>query len=200
MIIKNPTDCRACLLRDDAGNAVTEFGLVAPVFFFLVLGLFDLGQMAYTKAIMDGAVQEAARSVSLETGNLDAADAEMTAMVQTIAPGATVTVVRDSYYDFADIGRPELWNDENGNGTCDNGENYTDENASGNWEADVGSSGNGSASDVVIFNVTVTYDRFFPVPFFPGDTSTRSMESTVVKKNQPFTLQQSYSAGIGSCS
>lgn len=188
------------LLRDDSGAAIMEFGLIAPVFFYLMLGLFDLGQMAYTKAIMDGAVQEAARSVSLETGNIDTADAQLTTMIQSIAPGATVTVARQSYFDFADIGRPELWNDVNGNGTCDNGENYTDENGSGNWESDVGVSGNGSASDVVIYDVTVTYDRLFPVPLFPGDGNTRSMTSTVVKKNQPFNQQVNYGDGVGTCS
>lgn len=187
------------LLRDERGAALTEFGLIAPVFFFMMLGLFDLGQMAYTKAVMDGAVQEAARSVSLETGNLTQADFDMKVAIQRIAPDAVITVSRQSYFDFADLGRPELFEDNDGNGVCNNGENYTDENANGSWDADVGVSGNGAASDVVIFNVKVTYERFFPIPFFPGDTDTRSMESTVVKKNQPFTAQAVYSSGIGSC-
>ena len=176
-----------------------EFGLMATVFLTLLLGLFDIGQMAYANAILKGATQDAARSSSLETGNTSAADAKVASIISTVAPGATVQSSRVSYYDFEDIERPESWNDENDDGTCNEGEAYTDENGNGAWDADVGVSGNGGAGDVVIYSVTVTYDPLFPNPFMPGGTSKRKISSSAVKKNQPFADQAKYGADAGVC-
>ena len=54
------------LPADEQGTSVMEFGLMVTVFVGMLLGLFDLGQLAYTQAVLNGAVQEAARSSSLE--------------------------------------------------------------------------------------------------------------------------------------
>lgn len=187
------------LLRDERGTTVMEFGLMITVFMTLMLGLFDLGQMAYTKAILDGAVQSTAREVSLETGNVTAANAHLREMLALSAPGVTVTTSRVNYTDFADIERPETWDDADGSGVCDNNEAYTDENGNGNWDTDVASTGNGGASDVVILTVTASYDPLFPNPFTPGGVSQRSLTSTAVKKNQPFADQAGYGSDAGVC-
>jgi hypothetical protein len=118
--------------------------------------------------------------------------------VQKIAPGAKVTTSRVSYYDFADIGRAEAWNDRNGNGTCDHNESYTDENGNGQWDADIGVSGNGGADDVVMYTVTVQYDRLFKMPLTPGET-TRTITATAVRKNQPYANQDGYGHEAGTC-
>nr|WP_240956965.1 TadE/TadG family type IV pilus assembly protein [Pseudopontixanthobacter vadosimaris] len=176
-----------------------EFGLTVTIFMTLLLGLFDIGQMAYTKSILTGAAQEAARASSLETGDTAEADAKITEIVRTVAPGANVTASRVSYFDFNDIGRPEAWNDEDADGTCDDGETYTDENGNGQWDDDVGTSGNGGASDVVIYEVDVSYDPLFPNPFLPGGSSERMLTASAVKKNQPFADQDKYGSSAGSC-
>ena len=187
------------LLADTNGTTVMEFGLIVTVFVTLLLGLFDLGQMIYAKAILDGAAQEAARASSLETGNTAAADAKVNELVQKIAPGAAVVSSRVSYYDFNDIDRPEMWNDEDGDGICNNSEAYTDENDNGQWDADIGNASNGGASDVVLYSVEIRYDPLFPNPFLPGGSAERVLSTTTVKKNQPFANQQKYAATAGSC-
>lgn len=199
--VKGLRDLSRGLGRDARGAALVEFALTAPVWIYLVLSTLDLGQLAYAKSILDGATQDAARNASLETGDTTVADALVASQVRRIAPGATVTTSRVSYYDFADIGRPEKWTDANHNGKCDNNEPYTDENGNGEWDADIGKSGNGGADDVVMYTVTVQYDRLFKMPLTPGQ-STRSITSTAVRKNQPFSNQIGYneSGAAKSCS
>lgn len=187
-------------IRDDEqGTTIMEFGLMATVFVTLLLGLFDLGQLAYTQSVLNGAVQTAARSSSLESGNTSTADTEVASIVSVVAPGATVTTSRVSYFDFDDIERAESWNDADGSGVCDNSESYTDENGNGQWDADIGSDGNGGASDVVIYAVTVSYDPLFPNPFIPGGAAKRNLSASTVKKNQPFANQPGYGAAAGNC-
>lgn len=186
-------------LRTDCnGSALIEFAFTAPLWILLVLGSLDLGQMAYAKSVLSGATQDAARNASLETGDTTKADAMVESQVRKIAPGATVTTSRVSYYDFADIGRAEAWNDKNHDGSCDNNETYTDENGNGQWDADIGVSGNGGADDVVMYTVTVQYNRLFKMPLTPGD-ATRTITATAVRKNQPYANQDGYGHDAGTC-
>jgi Flp pilus assembly protein TadG len=186
------------LRSDCAGTVLLEFAFTAPLWIALVLGTLDLGQMAYAKSVLEGVTQDAARDASLEGGDTTEADAMVQSQVRRIAPGATVTMSRVSYFDFSDIGRPERMTDSNGNGVCDNNEPYVDENGNGQWDADVGDSGNGGADDVVMYSVTVRYNRLFRMPIMPGQ-STRTITASAVRKNQPFASQAAYSATAGTC-
>lgn len=186
------------LRRDAEGMTLVEFGLVAPVFFLMLFGLADVGQLLYARALLQGAVEQAARSSSLETADTSAADELVRRTVRHIAPGSTLISVRTSYYDFADIQRAERWNDRDGNGDCNGNETYTDENGNGRWDRDIGVQGNGGANDVVLYNVTVTFKRLFKVPLLPGNTN-YVINAGAIKKNQPFADQQSYGSSVGSC-
>ncbi|WP_114520289.1 TadE/TadG family type IV pilus assembly protein [Altererythrobacter sp. ZODW24] len=184
---------------DERGTTVMEFGLMITVFMTLLLGIFDIGQLAYTQAILNGAVQDAARTSSLETGDTSVADAKVQEMVALSAPGVTVGATRISYFDFADVDRPESWNDVDNSGDCNNGESYSDENGNGSWDEDIGVSGNGGAGDVVIYTVTATYDPLFPNPFITNGNLARTLKSSAVKKNQPFADQAGYGSDAGTC-
>lgn len=185
---------------DIGGVAVIEFALVAPVFLILVMGTFDLGQMAYAKSVLEGAVQKAARDSALETASTLQADNLVKKIVSPVVPGAQIETSRTSYFDFVDIGRPERWNDANNNGSCDNNETYVDENSNGQWDRDIGVSGNGGASDVIIYTVTVTYTPVFKIPFMPDKWHDRTLTATAVRKNQPFAQQQAQGSTSGICS
>lgn len=189
----------AALKRDQRGVSALEFALVSPLFLTLLIGVFDIGQMAYGTAMLNGAVQKAARDSSLESANTATADSMVSEMVAPVLPGATFTSKRTSYYDFADIGRPEKWNDANNDGTCNSGELYVDEIENGRWDQDVGASGNGGANDVVVYSVSVTYDPTFKIPFLPEQWATRTLKSTAIKKNQPFANQKAYGSNSGMC-
>jgi hypothetical protein len=188
---------RIAAARD--GNTIVEFSIMAPVFLLLLLGTFDIGQMVYGRAVLHGAVQEAARNSSLETSNTEEADEKVESAIMPVLPGATMETSRVSYFDFNDVGRPEAWNDSDDSGTCDNGESFTDENRNGAWDADVGQSGNGGAGDVVLYTVTVTYTPVFNVPYLHNHDGTRTFSATAVKKNQPFAEQEEYGSDAGVC-
>lgn len=177
---------------------LVEFAIVMPVFLLMVMGMLDLGQLFYARALLNGAVEEAARSSSLETGDTSAADARVAELVDHIAPESIVSSLRLSYRGFEDIERPEQWDDADNDGTCADGEAYTDENANGDWDEDIGIEDNGGAGDVVIYTVSMTYDRLFKVPMLGGDDAMTLVASSV-KKNQPFADQEGYGSTAGTC-
>jgi hypothetical protein len=201
------------LARQQGGSAVTEFGLIAPVFFMLLMGIYDITHMVYARSVFDGAVERAAREASLETADTEAADQMVEDSIRPVLPDVVLTTERKSYFDFADIERPEQWTDNKGkdssgvlidypglnNGICDYGEPYVDENRSGDWDADIGVSGNGGAGDVIMYTVTASYTPLFKVPFMPSAWNTRSMTATAIKKNQPFANQTSYATTAATC-
>lgn len=187
------------LRQDESGVAAIEFAMVAPVFFLLMMGIFNLGQMGYGISVLNGAVQQAARSSALETANTELADQMVQRMAGPLFPGGEFTSQRTSYFDFNDIGRPESWNDANNNGSCDNNESYVDENGSGEWEADIGRDGNGGAGDVVVYSVTVTYQPVFRIPYMPNQWDETELTARAVRKNQPFAEQQELGNAGGVC-
>jgi hypothetical protein len=187
------------LVAAQDGAAAVEFAIVAPVFLMLLMGIFDLGQMAYGKATLNGAVETAARTSALETGDTAAADKMVEDAVKAILPNATIATNRKSYFDFVDVGRPEKWTDTNADGNCNGGEPYIDENRSGAWENDVGKSDNGGAGDVVLYTVTVTYKPIFATQFFSYFNKDRKLTAVGVRKNQPFANQAGLGSSAGSC-
>jgi len=188
------------LCDDRKGVSAIEFTLIAPVFLMLTMGVFDIGQMGYGLAVLNGAVQKAARDSSLETANTETADNLVKKQITPIFPGGTFRSTRTSYYDFVDIGRPERWNDANNDGDCNNNESYVDENSNGHWDKEIGQNGNGGASDVVVYRFTVTYKSAFAIPFMPNQWNERKLTATAIRKNQPFANQDGYGSTAGTCS
>jgi Flp pilus assembly protein TadG len=199
-IPRSPLTARLIEARE--GVTIIEFAILAPVFLTLVLGSLDIGQMAYGKALLNGAVERAARNSSIEGAEIAAIDKAVTDAIKPILPNGTVVVDRKSYFDFVDIGRPEKFTDINGNGTCNAGEPYVDENRSGSWEANVGRSGNGGSGDAVLYTVKVTYKPIFTASFMGGWNwnSTRTLTAVGVRKNQPYANQAGYGTSAGTCS
>ena len=199
------------LLRERRGIAATEFALIAPVFFVLLMGLFDIAHETYARSVFVGAVETAARQAALETGSTTAADKLVKDRVKLVLPDVVIVGTRKSYYDFADIARPEQFTDNKGkdgsgnlisyaglnNGKCDAGETFLDFNKNAKWDADTasGAANNGGAGDVVMYTVTATFTPLFKIPFAPGLWSKRTMTTTAVKKNQPFGLQKPVTTG-----
>jgi len=190
-------DWRA-LARDERGSTLLEFGLIAPTFLILLLGCANLGQMLYGKVLLNGAIEAAARSSSTENRDTTAADTMVRKIVGPILPGASYTISRFSYYDYTDVGRMEKFTDGNGNGTCDNGEPYINENGTGGWD-NVRRSGQGGADDVVVYKVVAQYSPLFKIPLMPGQWQQITLTSQTVKKNQPFATQANYSTLTGNC-
>lgn len=202
----------AALRREQRGVSAVEFGLLAPAFFTILLGTLDVAHETYARSVFVGAVERAARDASLETGDPAAVDALVRSNVLTVMPDIKLVTTRRSFYDFADIAKPENFTDDKGknasgqwnpdpgrgNGKCDYGEPFEDFNRNGKWDSDTtksGASNNGSASDVVMYTVTATYSPLFKIPFAPDLWNKRTMTATAIKKNQPFAQQNAVAAG-----
>lgn len=190
------------LKRDRDGVSAVEFAMIAPLLLLTLLGLFDLAHNMYTSSMLQGAIQQAARNSTIEgaAGSSAALDGIVTRAVTRIAPGAKLTFSRKAYTNFADVSRPEDFTDVNSDGSCNLGEPFEDVNGNGSWDADRGTDGFGGARDAVLYKVTVTYPRAFPIArLMPGQSDTMTISSATVLRNQPYSLQESGAPKIGAC-
>jgi Flp pilus assembly protein TadG len=187
------------LRRSDAGVAAVEFALIAPVLLMTIMGLFDLSYNMYTASMLNGAVQKAARDSSIESADAATLDGFVTNAVHAISPYATVIFTRESYTSFSEVSQPEDFTDVDGDGVCNNSEPFEDANGNGTWDTDRGSAGMGSARDAVLYKVTVTYPRAFPIAALAGIPADFTTQVKTVLRNQPYGLQDQSAPALGSC-
>jgi len=182
------------LLADRRGAALVEFAIIIPVVALLLLGSIEFGVNVYMRAVLEGAMQQAGRNSTLQSSQTSqtALDNFVTARVQAILPNATVTFVRENYYTFSTVGRPEDFTDSNGNGVHDATECFQDANGNNTWDADGGRSGLGGANDVVEYTATVNYPSIIPGGAAIGLSPTTMIKATTILRNQPFATQTSW--------
>lgn len=189
------------LLRDEEGATLTEFGFVAPILILLIMGIFDMAHSQYTSALMNGAMQEAARDLTLETAGSQQSNIDQRVIdaVADVTPAtATVRLEKLSHFDFSDIGEAEEFADDNGDGVCNDNEVFVDVNENGQWDADPGQTGIGGARDSVLYTAVVTYPRLFPMYGLAGMPQDVTLRASTVLRNQPFD-EQDRSTATGNC-
>lgn len=177
--------------RDQRGTTLTEFGLLAPVMCLLLMGAFDVGHALYMKSVVEGAIQKAARDTGLEGASVAAARTAIdTAVSDQILPlnrNATIAFSRRYFRTFskAATSQMEPFTDTNSDNIC-SGESYIDENNSGFRDVASGIDGQGGAKDAVVYTVTVTYGRMFPLHRFINIPAQQTVRSSTVMVNQPY--------------
>lgn len=189
------------IARDEAGATLTEFGFVAPVFILMIMGIFDMAHTQYTHGMMNGAMQAAARDLTLEDAGSQESTIDQTVIdrVKTVVPGAaSVTLEKLSHFDFSDIGEAEEFTDEDNDGVCNNNEVFADANGNGQWDADRGAAGIGGARDAVLYTAVVSYDRLFPMYGLAGMPQQVTLRASTVLRNQPYD-EQNASTETGNC-
>jgi Flp pilus assembly protein TadG len=179
----------AGLLDDPRGVAATEFALIAPVFLIALMGVFDLGHMMFTNALLEGAIQKAARNSTIQGATPAQIDARLVDVVDDIVPGAQIQFSRSAYSNFSDVSQPEDYTDVDGDGACNNGEPFEDANGNGQWDSDRGRSGIGGARDAVLYKVTVSYLRVFPFASLVGASQNITTSAVTIVRNQPYNAQ-----------
>ena len=181
------------LCREKSGVAAIEFALLAPVIIVTMLGMSDLIYDQYVTSVVWGAVQKAGRDSTIEgnnsASNMAAIDGKVMATVRIVAPSASFTSTRMSYSDFANVDVPEPFTDTNGDGIRETGECYSDTNGNGRYDTNDGLSGQGGASDVAVYSITVTYPRLFPVQRLLGWSASNTITAQTALKNQPYNGQ-----------
>ena len=175
------------LVRDERGNHAVEFILVLPAALLVMLGLGDLTYEAYLQSVLTGAVQKAARDGSIQGSNSATLDQMVQNLVKQVAPKATFVSTRVNYDNYAAVA-PEPFTDSNHNGVRDPHECFTDVNGNGVWDSNPGVNGQGGASDVTVYKMTMTYNRLFPA-WLVGWSSSETISATTYLKNQPYATQ-----------
>lgn len=186
------------LRRNERGTALIEFAFTAPMFLLLLMGVFDFCWQMYAQQVLQGAVSQSARLATLEdyADDQDALDENVRGRVLAVFKNADVEFERLAYESYDQVGKPEPLTDNNGNGVWDTGECFEDMNATGSWEADRGSSGNGGADDVVLYTVSMTFNRVLPVWKMLGQPQEKTLAASTVLRNQPYNSNTSSSQVI----
>jgi Flp pilus assembly pilin Flp len=189
------------LAADRRGVTVIEFAIVAPVLTLILLGGFDLAHQSYVRAVMQGALNDAARRAAVETPELDAdgdtLEERVAALVVdqlgSLAPDATINVTQSNFFDFSGIGNPEkLMSDEDGDGQYDeeDGDCFADLDEDGEYDTDTGRSGIGGANDVVFYEATLTMPRLVPLHSLIGGSPNYNLRADTAIRNQPYAAQR----------
>lgn len=189
------------LLQKEDGATLTEFGLVAPMFILMIMGVFDMAHTQYTRGMMNGAMQAAGRDLTLESaGSLQGSiDQVVIDRVQTVVPAnATIQLEKLSHFEFADIGEAEEFEDDNDDGICNNNELFADANGNGQWDSNRGQQGIGGARDAVLYTAVVSYDRLFPMYGLAGMPQNVTLRASTVLRNQPYD-EQDITETTGNC-
>jgi hypothetical protein len=167
----------------------------------IIMGLSDLGYQAYARSILQGAINEAARSSTLEknVNYLSAVDDRVSDQTATMSKNGEITITRRSYYTFSDIGKSEEYIDSNKNGKRDNNECYYDVNGdksfnNGSSSGDRGMNGLGGPDDIVLYRATMDYPRIFPMSGLLGWTEDGKVSAQTAIRNQPYGSQTTRSA------
>jgi len=188
------------LARDDSGVTVAEFALLAPVLAMTLMGLFDMSYNFYAETMIEGAVANAARDSSIEqfANNPDALDDSVEAAIHRIVPSANVIFSRRAYTDYTDVGQAEDFTDSNNDGSCNNNEPFEDVNGNGMWDSDRSLQATSGARDAVLYEVSATYDRAFPLPNLINLDPEVTVRARTILRNQPFNLQE-VEVTVGNC-
>lgn len=194
------TKTHTTLLQDEQGVTIIEFALILAPMLLMIIGGLDVGYQSYLRLMMQGALNDAARTAAVENPIIgidgDTVEEQVENMIRSavVAPNSEITVTQKSYFDFSDIGNPErLMKDNNNNGRFDAVDNdcWEDANGNGRYDIDAGADGNRGANDVVFYTVNLKMPRLFPThAFLPGLSNTLEYQFQTAVRNQPFDEQE----------
>lgn len=179
---------------DERGATIVEFAAVLPLLTAILLGGFDIAYQQYAQSILDGEVAKAGRDSALEsasqTTRQTAIDTKVQNAVRSAVPDATLAFSRKSFSSYMRVASPgEPFIDANSNGLCDNGEVYEDSNRNGTRDIQGSVDGFSGAKDAMVYTVTATYERVFPMANVLGWSENVTISSTTMLKIQPFTTK-----------
>lgn len=179
-------------LRGDArGSTIVEFAVLAPTMLVLIMGSMDLAYRGYVTSVLEGEMQKAGRDSGMEgqdAAKLAAIEAKVKSQVGLVLKNATFSQVRKSYISYL-LDKPERFTDTNNNNSRDPGECFDDVNGNGQWDSDPGNAGQGGANDVVVYSMTVSFPRLFPMYGMLGWPQTETITVRTYLKNQPYAAQ-----------
>lgn len=174
------------------GTSATEFALVAPPLFLILVGILEVGMILLLTTLMEGSVREAARFgiTGYQVAGQSRADT-----IRAIVAERTVGLVDmdqlqisyQVYQSFEQIGQAEPFVDGNANGVYDAGESFVDVNGNGAWDADMGVAGVGGPGDVVVYTLTYNWPLMTGLltPLL-GEAGSFPIRAAIAVRNEPY--------------
>jgi Flp pilus assembly protein TadG len=180
------------IIKNEEGVAAVELALIAPAFFLLMIGIVEVFLIMLAQNVMESSTFAASRGG--KTGYMMVSKTREETILEILKQQAgslldtsKVTINSKSYAEFSNIGQPEPFVDANGNGVRDLNENYTDVNANGQYDTDMGSLGPGAAGQIVVYTVNYPWPIFTPMmqQFF-GTNGILNLSARTVVRNEPY--------------
>lgn len=180
--------------RNTDGSMSIEFGLVAPMLIMILIGIMEFSMIMFLNAVLEGNIRDAARYGA--SGSVIPGKTREQVVIEKIAESTMglVAVNADNvttlvYDSFTNVGQSEPYTDDNpANGKFDAGESYTDVNANGQWDADMGVPGLGDACDIVVYRVNAEWPLMLGLLASAiGDTF--QIQASAAVRNEPYNSQ-----------
>lgn len=199
-----PRKLRRMALRrlggDVRGATIVEFAIILVPLCVLLLGGLDLAYQSYLRSLLQGALNDVARSASVEAPSIECGgegtlqeriDCEVRRKVNAVARNADYDVEVRNFYEFSGVGRSEkLVTDHNNNGEYDPGDCWEDLNENGEFDINAGREGVGGADDVVFYEVTINMPRIVPLGSLLSGGDRYNITARTAIRNQPYTRQR----------
>lgn len=175
------------LKRDTRGASIVEFAIIIGPLLAFVMGSLDLAWQAYATSVFQGTLQKVARLGSIENATMGALNTAADNDLQTFATASNVTVTSRSFKSFSGIDQPEkITSDTTPIGSYNSGDCYIDANSSGTYDTAQGTTGLGTADDIVEYTITMSLKRLSPVPSWIGLTSPLIISRKTVLRVEPY--------------
>lgn len=181
---------RWCVLCCSAGQAMVEFALIAPILLGMLCGILEFSGVLFAQTLLEGGAREASRYGI--TGATEEGNAREETILTIIEENTFGVIDVDEldvetlvYETFSDVGQPEPFTDENGDGAYNTGEAFDDINGNGAWDEDMGVAGLGGPGDVVVYRLSYDWEIMIPLfqPFFGDEVA---LDASIAVRNEPF--------------
>lgn len=178
---------RLCTSQD--GGTAIEFALVSSLLFMLTLAIIEYSYMMFIASTLESAVLSASRfGITGRTIEGVTRDEVIRDIINErtfgLVPTESITIETKVYPSFDKIEQAEPFDDQNHNGSRDEGESFTDVNGNGVWDSDMGAAGLGGPGDVVLY--TVDYTGGALTKMFTPILGDIRYHATVAVRNEPF--------------
>jgi len=183
------------LAHERRGATVVEFAIISLPLVIVLFVLVDFGFRIYLQSIVDGTLVRAARKATVGTMTGTQIDAYVTSQLSNFSTNVRpdhIAITKRSYYQFSGIGKGEkITSDTAPLGVYNVGDCYEDANNNGVYDGpgSSGTSGIGGSDDIVYYTVTVTFPSIVPLYGLMGWSSTETINSTTILRNQPYASQ-----------
>lgn len=196
-------DLLVAVLKGRQGIMATEFALVSPIIFFLMIGIFEVGYILFANSTLEGAVREASR-LGL-TGYAPSASSRQAYIESTVRSymssfniDGEIRFHTKVYDSFENVGKPEHYSDANGSGSYDAGECFSDINENGVWDEDMGKAGLGGANAIVLYQIDLDLSLLTGLLSKILKTNGAiTLSARTIVKNEPYEIATIANAGSG---